>query len=646
MAEIIASIEPGRYPTGQTLTVTFPQGTRKAIVTRTDKAPILTEVLAYDTGPITPNPPPSQGGTGPVGPSVERPFLVVTQDGKGNVVYDGGFPKFYNNSLKNAQDQWPATLPSTFAELTGASKYMYNAFNFCANKSKVGNGNRKVLLINNADRGYDYYILGSHFKPYSGQPPNNELAGFRDTFDAICAAGGWEPTYHTYTGTMIDLSYDELDKYTLIVYLASNGGGTVPNGFRCTENFANNVATYRSAGNGVIIITDHTNYNFTSVEDALARSDGFVPDANRLASKYDCYFSGNVDRQPVSVGEIRRQIGLPGPPENHPLLDNLSDSEFIFAGGSESVIFPKIYTDEIVPENEPLVVPMLSAGNYRVNVLVQLESGEILTKPMFFVIVDPSAIQLHDSFNRVVTPTTQTYKLAIDYSLHYLTDPLLTLTGEIRRNDIIQGYFRVVNSVTTYTPFAGVGKPIAVDTGDIITLVIKEPFEYNESITLNVPDGKPYFEASGTVAGWIGKIRQHPYFANIPTVSEIMADIQSFANQTYSMSNLIGPSANQYYWKTIGKGRLPFTDSAKINIELGVYTNTADWTANKPTFGMVGDAVIIADNNDVYYWENLSAVWIKHPQLASALFGLGRNVKDTRSNYRWYINANSTNIIP
>lgn len=642
MAEIIASLEPGRYPTGQTLTVTFPPGSRKAIVTRTDKAPILTEVLAYDTGPITPNPPEA----GPPGPSVERPFLVVTQDGRGNVVYDGGFPKFYNTSLKNAAGAWPSALPSTFAELTAASKYMYNAFNFCASKSKVGNGNRKVLLINNADRGYDYYILGSHFNPYAGQTPTNELYGFKDTFDAICAIGGWEPTYYTYTGSMIDLSYDELDQYTHIVYLSSQGGLAVPAGFRCTENFANNVATYRAAGNGVIIITDHTNYNFTSVDDALARSDGFVPDANRLAAKYDCYFSGNVNRQPVSVGEIRRQIGLPGPPENHPLLANLSDSEFIFAGGSESVIFPKIYTDEIVPENQPLVVPMLTVGTYRVNVLIQLENGDILTKPMLFTIIDPSAIQLHDSFNRVVTPTSQTYKLAIDYSLHYLTDPSLTLTGEIRRNGVLQGYFRVVKAITTYMPFAGVDKPLPANSGDVITLTIKEPFEYNESITLNVPDGNPYYAASGTVAGWIGKIRQHPYFADIPTVDVIMADLQAFSNRTYSMSGLIGPSANRYYWKTIGKGRLPFTTSALVNVQLAVYTDAASWEANKPAFGNVGDAAIVANSNTVYYWENLSAVWVQHPQLASALFGIGRNVKDTRSSNRWYINANTTNIIP
>lgn len=637
MVEIVTSIEPGRYPVGQTLTVSFPQDARKAIVTRTDKAPVLTEVLAYDVGPITPNPPGE-----PAGPSVERPFLVVTQDGKGNVVYDGGFPKFYNSSLM-VSDAWPATLPTTFAELTPASKYMFNAFNFCANKRKVTNGNKKVLLINNANLGYDYYILGSHYNPYQGQPNANMLYGFRDTFDAICATGGWTPTYYTYTGAMIDISYDELDKYAHVVFISSQGGTP---GFRITENFAKNVALYRSAGNGVIIITDHTAINYTGPEDALAQPQGFVGDANRLATMYDCYFSGDVNRAPVQVGEIRRQIGLPGPPENHPLLYNLTDSEFIYAGGSESVIFPKIYTDEIIPVDSDYVVQMNTPGNYRVNVLVQLDNGEIYTKPMLFTIIDPSVVQVHDSFNRVVTNSSQTYKPGIDYTVHYVTEPLLTMTGEIRKNGFLQGYFMVVNQITKYQPFAGAEKPIPAKSGDIITFVIKEPFEYSDSITLTIPDRAPYFIASGTVGGMIGKLRDHPYFNGVTDANLIFGDLEDYANYQYVLAGYIGPSVNNLYWRTMGKARLPFMDSSLINCELAMYANTQEWLANPPTSVNWGDAIIIAANNDVYYWDNPSSTWIKHPQLASDLFGYGRTVKDTRSNYRWYINANSTDIIP
>jgi hypothetical protein len=261
---------------------------------------------------------------------------------------------------------------------------------------------------------------------------------------------------------------------------------------------------------------------------------------------------------------------------------------------------------------------------------------------MLFIIIDPSSIELHDSFNRTVTPASQSYKLAIDYSLHYLPDLTLTLTGEIKRDNVLQGYFRVVNRVTTYFPFAGPSRPIAANSGSVITLSIKEPFEYNESMTLNVPDGAPYYSASGTVGGWIGKIRQHPYFANIPTVDAIMSDLQAFTDRTYALAPFIGPSVNQYYWKTIGKGRLAFKPSTLMNATLAVYANDAAWTTSKPDFGNVGDAAIIADSNKVYYWENLSSVWVLHPQTANTLFGLGREVLDTRTSTKWIIQIFTT----
>lgn len=648
MAEIVAFPDPGHYSTGQILTVKFPEGTRKAIVTRTDKAPVLTEVLAYDTGPITPNPPIEEGGQPPVGPSIERPFLVVTQDGRGNVVYDGGFPKFYNATLAklvgpvgNQTLEWPTTLPTTFAELTAASKYMYNAFNFCANKRKVANGNRKVLLINNADKDYDYYILGSHYNPYPGQPEVNGNNGFKDTFDTICKIGGWEPTYYTYTGTKIDISYEELDKYTHIVFISSQGGG---NAFRITDNFANTVALYRTTGNGVIIITDHTNFNFTSVEDALARSDGFVPDANLLASKYDCYFSGNVYRQPVQVGEIRRQIGLPGPPENHPLLDNLSDSEYIFAGGSESVIFPKIYTDEVVPTDKDLVVNMGSAGTYYVNVLVQLESGDIITKPMRFIIIDPSDITMHDSLNKTLGSSINTYKKLFDYTLQYGGTEVTTLRGEILRNGRVQGYFLLENNVITIYPFIGPKAPIGVNAGDVIGFRVTQPFEYNINTAVSIVDGKPIFEKSGSISTFLGAIKTLPNYST-DTYPVALADTVQTGNFGYTLAENQTKDLTGNWFEQMRRARKPFSTEQLIPGNLWIATNQADWDATKPE-SPVGAATIIANTNAVYFYCETCLDWRLHPDSASALFGLNRRVLDKRSGKLYNINNGNTTLVP
>ena len=654
MVEIITSLVPGQYPTGQTLTVTFPAGTRRAIVTRDDRSPVLSEILAYDVGPVTPNPPWAPGQPGGPGPDVQRPFLAVTQDGRGNVVYDGGFPKFYNSSMARLEGVpgnqtwvWPTQPWSTWEELSGASKYMVNAFNFCADKRKVASGNRKVLVIGNTTVAASYPVKGSHYTPAEGQSASAETAGFMDTFRSIGTVGNWDVSFYDLKDAkgLIDLKYAQLDEYVLIVFLGSAGVDNITSPATISSSFPKDLALLRTTGTGIIIITDHTGYNYSSIQDALANPNGFVRDPNLIASEYGCYYSGNVDRQPVEVAEIKRQIGAPGPPQSHPLLTNLADTDYIYAGGSESLVYPELYTDEIVDHTQPLVIPLNASGTYRVNVLVQLEDGTILTKPMMFTIINPGDLELHDSFNRLVDQNSKTYKSSIDYSFHNKSDPTLTMTGELQRNGIIQGYFSYTQDNTSYYPFGG-ATPMVVANGDTITFSLKQPYEYALSIPVTIPDPAPYFSKSGNVADFIGQIKKHPYYQGVSDIKLIMADLQAYADKRYSVASYIGLSANQYYWKTVGKGRLPFKESAAINCTLAVYTNTAEWNANKPAFGNIGDAVIIADINDVYYWNNVTLAWTKHPQLASALFGISRNVKDTRSNNRWYINANSTNIIP
>lgn len=73
--------------------------------------PALSEYIAYDT--LTP----------------PNPFIAVTQDGLGRVVYDGGFPKFYNQEL-------PGTY-TNFAQLPPQFKYLHNAINWVLNLIKT-----------------------------------------------------------------------------------------------------------------------------------------------------------------------------------------------------------------------------------------------------------------------------------------------------------------------------------------------------------------------------------------------------------------------------------------------------------------------------------------------------------------------------
>lgn len=84
MANVSVDVQPGHYLNSVSPTVTFGDNVKEVSINLNGTPPSISKYIAYDTL-VPPN-----------------PFIAVTQDGTGNVVYDGGFPKFYNN---NAEDE-------------------------------------------------------------------------------------------------------------------------------------------------------------------------------------------------------------------------------------------------------------------------------------------------------------------------------------------------------------------------------------------------------------------------------------------------------------------------------------------------------------------------------------------------------------
>lgn len=635
MAEITVSLTPGQYPTGQTLTVTFPPNARRAIITRDDRAPVFSEVLAYDTGPIVPG-----------GPNVERPFIAVTQDGRGNVMYDGGCPKYTNGQIRNANGGvFPTTNPGTVDALYPSQRYLYNAFEFCSNKNKVAKGNRKVLVIGDTFTGEADVVTDSHYNPVPGQAYQG-LNGYRDTLDGIAMAGNWDITYYDVPNgsTPVDFTLEYLEGFVSVIFFSI---APLPNmaSSRVTDRFCKNLAVYRAAGSGIAIITDHCGNNYTSLADALARGSAFATDAIKIAAEYGCYFSGNVLRAPILVSEIKRQIGLPGPPESHPLLDGLADDSTIYGGPSESIVVPELYTDGIVDHTAPYVVPMNTVGVYRVNVLVQLDDGSVVTRSLRYVIISPGDIQFHDTHGRVVTASLLTYKRTVDYTVVLGPSITGTLLGKMMVDDVLVGYFQTsmngTRANTLYYPFSGPTTPMPLASGQTLKFVITDPFEYVISTVINRAPDAVYFESSGNVATFATQVKKHPYFAGI-SGSGILREIADYSDKSFLMASKLGATITNWWWKLVGKGRLPFRASALLPCTMKVYASEADWTANKPVVGSIGDAVIIANNNGVYYWDNLLSVWVKHPQTATTLFGLARQVLDTRTSTKWIIQIFTT----
>ena len=167
-----------------------------------------------------------------------------------------------------------------------------------------------MLILGDANSGSIYSIKDA------------TASGFRTSINQICSIMGYTPTYKTcsdYAATILDPTYAELDQYSCLVVMSS----VYTDAQLITNAAASNIAAFREAGNGVFIITDH----------GAGPSVGFYKTANFITANHGVYFEGDYNRSPMNVGFLRATYG------DHPLYANLTDAEFIYAGGSESCVF-------------------------------------------------------------------------------------------------------------------------------------------------------------------------------------------------------------------------------------------------------------------------------------------------------------------
>jgi hypothetical protein len=625
MADVTVSVPPGYYGGAQTVVVTFPANVRKAIITQDDVPPVLSEVLAYDQGPLYSSEPPFTGV--PPGDIVDRPFLAVTQDGRGNVVYDAGFPKYYNGTM-------PVPTPSSFATLTPAMKYMYNALKFIAKP----NVPKKILIVGNTRTGENYDVKGSGS---TGIP----ASGFLDTFNVVLPMAGFTFDVKNVTdfpGTnMVDGTLSLFNQYCAVVVLCGHYC-TAAEQF-ITEQFASELASYRANGGGVFIITDHLERIYTSLADATANSVGFGKDANRCAKYYGTYFSGAVDRAPVLVSEIKRQLSLNGGSGNHPLLANLADTESIFAGGSESLVMVETYAAYQVNPANPQSYTFTQPGSHRLNVLVQMNDGTVFVRPFRYDLIDPSNLLLVDTRNRTISQTHQTVKRMFDLAMIYNIGSPPTLTGRVTRNGIPHGTFQLSNNVITLKMCSGNNTTFGFLPTDKIGFLIEVPFLYNVNTTVQALS-LTALNASWTQLAGLGKeLIALPDYTGL-TKKDATLQFWQYANVQYRDEKETGGNAYGIWPRVLTRvGRA--LEGGAGSCKLWIATNTADWTANKPTNPVQADTVIQADNNKVYTWWVNDGVgaWALSTETASEFFGSGRLVVNTRNTAEvWQIGVGST----
>lgn len=440
MASMTPSPTPGPYLEGLDMRFTFSPDVTGVAFSTDGTPPSISKYIAYDT--LTP----------------PNPFIAVTEDGRGRVVYDGGFPKFYNGSAPAVGTQ--------FASLPGGYKYAYNAIRWISNAEKVAAGNGKVLVLGDAVASENYSIKGT------------KSVDFSVSLDRLFAALGVPYVLKDRAdyGGVLNPTLAELEEYACVVVFST----LYTDGQFISNQAINDMVTYRENGNGIFIITDH-GVVLPDIQAALGTHAGFFRTGNFICTRFGAFFSGNYNRVPVNVGFLRRTYG------DHPLYNNLLDSESISAGGSESKV---VVTSANVfdPANMP-PVRVDKKGINTVQVLAVLADGTLITGRYVYIIQGDEFV-----FVRVTNPTTGQVetnqgKLYADPSGKaqaemWVDGSLLgTVWGEILKNGKRVGelYYTSAEGSKVFW-YAGALERTPLRNNDAITQSITIPFSYSKAL--------------------------------------------------------------------------------------------------------------------------------------------------------------------
>lgn len=552
--------------------------------------PSISKYIAYDNLPA------------------RNPFIAVTEDGRGRVVYDGGFPKFYNETWNNAVN---------FSQLTGEYKFLHNAIKWCANASKVSVGNKKVLILGDAITAQSYAIKN---------PLGGGFNGFFTSLTAICNVAGFTPTFKDradYAG-VLNPTLAELETYTLVILMSTDSGAyNAPT--LITPTAINDLVTYRENGNGIIIITDHGPLLNTIAEaGAYASPEGsFFKTANRLAIKFGTYFTGNYDRTPVSLAFIRSNYG------DHALYSGMSDAESIVAGGSESkVVVPII---QLAPP--PISATYLNTvGLNSVNFLTTKADGSIETFKFTYSIAGTDLLDFKDKNNVAVTTA---FNVGVSNKFEILPKvngvDLGTVWGEITLDGKRVGevaYSAATGSLAyVYGSDVGAGGVYGfnVKHASVLMVTLKSPFTYSKAITIDKVNSNASKQVStANLIQSIGAaygVKEHLAASALKWINGQIAPFlqPSEVKPPISMADQI---------KRIGdyeKGLLSLAPIVRI-----VFDSQAQATSymNLNTVN-VGVIILVVEGNCV--WGYLAGAWTKLPAL-TPYEALGGKMMVTASN--------------
>lgn len=441
------------------------------------------------------------------------PFIAVTQDGKGNVVYDGGFPKFYNSRLAD-------NTGSDFAGLTGAFKFLYNALNYTTNPAK----SKRVLVLN------DQVVTGS----YSAKSTASN--GFKDSLEYVATLAGFDIVIKDsddWAG-QIDIDLAELNVYSCMILMSTNSSDNFD---VISQSAIMDIVAFRESGNGIIMVTDH-GAELADIGEASQPHVGFFTFANRIAVNFGAYFTGDVDRSPVNIGFLRENYG------DHPLYTNLLDSDDFLAGGSESIVVVND-VETFAPDTLPALT-LDQPGRQTVSFLAVLDDGTVETIQYVFTITTGEFLGVRGE-NGIVSDEAifSTTRARFVGELLITESDLGTLQGQVYKNNVLMGDFSATDTGVDYEWLSSYP---TLNGNDVFRFDVTFPFNYVYETTVKTNN------------------------TNTPqrlSMAAIYSELDKYDLSTLPLKDKV--KANQDYVNTItGTNRLFFTQAHLLSTLLTV----------------------------------------------------------------------------
>ena len=281
-----------------------------------------------------------------------NPFIsVVDNTGGGKLMFDGGFPKYYNDKWNNATD---------FNSLPNQFKFMHNIIKWIGETHK---SRGKVLLFGDRPESSGSYSVkttaASGFK--NSIPSTISVAGFTPVIKDFSDYGG------VFSTTKATISLEELNKYAAVVVMSSGGWESL------TNEAANNFTTYVNNGGGVYIITDH---------------DWFQPTGNQILRKFGSEFYGKVDRHSTNnaykMSTIWGNLAGSEYDQNHKLWSGMSSSDSLSVGYSEGNV--RLFTPQTDIEAQSGVL-IFAAGETEKQISILVNGDNIKEEDEVFKVM-------------------------------------------------------------------------------------------------------------------------------------------------------------------------------------------------------------------------------------------------------------------